>query len=472
MKKWLRQRSLRFRLTVAYAVISAAALCCLGALCLWILQLRLRSQLDQDLREDYDAIEVGLRTDGAGHFEWSAKIGSPTKGKQDEELEGPRFEILSLSGARVFSNGERIQWNQEISALPNETRYFSTSVAGTGRVRVFEKTTRIGGQDYIVRVLQPETMRPVEELAGVLAVGLPLTIFLACLGGYFVAGHSLAPIAHMVALARRITAESLSQRLPVRNPHDEIGTLATIFNETLTRLEQSFNGLRRFAADASHELRTPVAALRAIGEAGLQAHSDDARRLAETLGQMLEESNRLTNLIDALLVLARADSGKLPVSLEPVNAIALANEARDLVGVLAEEKKQQIMIKTQEEGAPVPPVMADRELLRLALLNLLDNAIRYSPPGTPITLSVESEGANVAINVSDRGPGIAVTHQEKIFERFYRIDAARSRATGGSGLGLAIARSVLQSQCGSLQLTSQEGNGSTFHIRLPVACRS
>ena len=466
MKTWWHQRSLRFRLTTAYAAISAAALCCLGSICVWLLQLRLKGQLDEDLREDYDAIEVGLKVDAAGHFYWSAVPPSGKEG-QHEEREGPRFQILSLNGAALFSNGQSVAFDPRTTVQPFSTHYFSASIPGTGPIRVYEKTMRIGAQDYIVRVIEPATLRPVSELAEVLAIGLPLTILLASIGGYFVAGRTLAPMAQMAALARRITADSLSQRLPVRNPHDEIGTLATIFNETFTRLEQSFNALRRFAADASHELRTPVAALRAIGEAALQTHSDDPVRLAETMGQMLEESRRLTNLIDALLVLARADSGRLPMSLESINPIALATEARELVGVLAEEKQQEISVKSPD--LPVPNVMADRELLRLALLNLLDNAIRYSPAGTSITMTVDSEGSAIAIDVIDRGPGIPARHQEKIFERFYRVDEARSRATGGAGIGLAVARSVLELQHGSLRMTSQEGQGSTFQIRLPAA---
>ena len=467
MKNWWHRRSLRFRLTTAYAAISAAALCCLGSICVWLLQLRLKGQLDEDLREDYDAIEVGLKVDAGGRFDWSAV---PQAGKegQHEEREGPRFQILSLNGAPLFSNGQSLAFDPKTPVRPYGMRYFSASVPGTGPIRVYEKTMRIGGQDYIIRVIELATLRPVNELAEVLAIGLPLTILLASIGGYFVAGRTLAPMAQMTALARRITADSLSQRLPVRNPHDEIGTMATIFNETFTRLEQSFDSLRRFAADASHELRTPVAALRAIGEAALQTHSDDPVRLTETMGQMLEEARRLTNLIDALLVLARADSGRLPMSLEPINPIALATEARELVGVLAEEKQQEISVKTPD--LPVPDVMADRELLRLALLNLLDNAIRYSPAGTQITMAVDSEGGAISIDVIDRGPGIPARHQEKIFERFYRVDEARSRATGGAGIGLAIARSVLELQHGSLRMTSREGQGSTFQIRLPAAC--
>ena len=464
MKTWWRQRSLRFRLTAAYAAISAAALCGLGALCLWILQLRLRSALDAELREDYETIEVGLKTDSAGHFEWNT---TPPEKPGSGGQEGPQFEILSLNRARLFSNGEPVQWSSDISAKPYHAGYFSTLIPGLGLVRVLEKIGRFDSHDYIVRVLEPESFRPVTELAGVLTVGLPFTILLASLGGYFVAGRTLAPLSEISALARRITADSLSDRLPIRNPHDEVGALAIIFNETLTRLEESFLSLRRFAADASHELRTPVAALRAIGEAALETHFSDPVRLAETLGQMLEEAVRLGKLIDALLVLARADSGKLPLVIEPVDAVALVIEAKDLVGVLADEKNQKISVKVPT--SKIPPALADRELLRLALLNLLDNAIRYSPAGTAITLSLDSSGTSVAIDVIDNGPGIPANQQQKVFERFYRIDEARSRTNGGSGLGLSIAKSVLQSQNAFLELISQEGKGSVFHIELPIA---
>jgi signal transduction histidine kinase len=464
VKTWWRQRSLRFRLTAAYAAISAAALCGLGALCLWILQLRLREALDAELREDYETIEVGLKMDSAGSLEWNT---TPPEKPGADGREGPRFEILSLTGVRLFSNGEPIEWASDVSAKPYHAGYFSRRIPGLGLVRVLEKTGRFGTREYIVRVFEPESFRPVTELAGVLTVGLPLTIILASLGGYFVAGRTLAPVSEISALARRITADSLSDRLPVRNPHDEVGALATIFNETLTRLEESFHSLRRFAADASHELRTPVAALRAIGEAALETHPTDPVRLSENLGQMLEEAGRLGNLIDALLVLARADSGKLPVVIEPVDAVAIAIEAKDLVGVLADEKNQKISLRVP--NSKIPLAMADRELLRLALLNLLDNAIRYSPAGTPITLSLDSSGTSVAIDVIDNGPGIPAGQQQKVFERFYRIDEARSRANGGSGLGLSIAKSVLQSQNAFLQLTSQEGKGSIFRIELPVA---
>jgi heavy metal sensor kinase len=468
VKTWWRKRSLRFRLTAAFALISTATLCTLGAVCLWILQWRLSVLLNAELDEDFDTIEAGVRIDPDGRFVWST-ISPEENPKTADKLQGVQFEIRSLTGTWLFSDSHPIHWNPTITPTPYKTRYFSTEVPNVGRIRVLEKTGRLKNGDYILRVFESESdsLQPVSELASVLAIGLPITILLASAGGYLVAGRILMPLWQMAARARRITADSLSDRLPIGNPDDEIGQLGAIINETLARLEQSFATLRRFAADASHELRTPVAAIRAMGEVAMETHANDPVRLAETLGQMLEESTRLGDLIDALLVLARADSGKLPVTLKPIDAVVVAAEACDLVSVLADEKSQQLTLKRPKTDSAF--AMADHELLRLALLNLLDNAIRYSPPGSPIMLSVESLGASVAIDVADRGPGIPAGQQEKVFERFYRTDEARSRAKGGTGLGLAIAKLVLHSQHGSLRLTSQEGKGSIFRIELPAA---
>jgi len=260
----------------------------------------------------------------------------------------------------------------------------------------------------------------------------------------------------------RLRAESLGGRLPVPNPHDELGQLATVFNATLARLENSFAELRRFTADASHELRTPLTALRAVGEAALRSEPGDPKSLREALSSMLEETRRLSDLVDALLLLARADTSGVSPSLEQVDFTGLVNEVRETLLVLAEEKDQQI-----ETTAEKVTVRADPELLRLALLNLLHNAIRYSAEGLMISLRVRRQEANAVAEVIDQGPGIAPEHQQKIFERFYRVDKARSRASGGAGLGLAIARWAIERQGGHIELESQPGSGSLFRIVMP-----
>jgi signal transduction histidine kinase len=267
----------------------------------------------------------------------------------------------------------------------------------------------------------------------------------------------------MAARARQITADSLGGRLPVANPYDELGRLAAVFNATLTRLENSFFELRRFTADASHELRTPLTALRAVGEAALRLDGEDPKSLREALGSMLEETRRLTDLVDALLLLARADTDELSSSHPPsIDVVNLVSEVRDTLLILAEEKNQRIDITAEQLV-----IRTDRELLRLALLNLVQNAIRYSEAGTAIRLRIKSQDKIGLIEVMDEGPGIALEHQEKIFERFYRVDKARSRDSGGAGLGLSIARWAIELQGGHIELESEPGDGSLFRIVMP-----
>jgi heavy metal sensor kinase len=301
------------------------------------------------------------------------------------------------------------------------------------------------------------------EFGVVLGFGLPLGVALSAVGGYLIAHRSLSPVSQIAARARQITGESLEGRLPVPNPHDELGQLVAVFNATLARLENSFGELRRFTADASHELRTPLTALRAVGEAALRSETEDTKGLREALASMLEEARRLSDVVDALLLLARADIGGVSPSLQQVDLAGLLNEVRETLLVLAEEKSQQIEIAAE----PIA-VRADRELLRLALLNVVHNAIRYSGEGLMVSLRVRRSDANVVVEVTDQGPGIAPEHRQKIFERFYRVDQARSRASGGVGLGLAIARWAIERQGGHIELESELGQGSLFRIVMPI----
>jgi heavy metal sensor kinase len=315
-----------------------------------------------------------------------------------------------------------------------------------------------------LRVFRDEAglRRTLREILIGFALGVPLAAVLGALGGYVMAGRTLKPIRAMAEQARQITSESLGQRLPNPNPHDELGQLATVINQTLQRLQNSFEALRQFTGDASHELRTPLTALRAVGEVGLRDAGDTAA-LRETISSMLEEAQRLNDLIDALLSLARVESGRSRLPPEPVPLAQLLAEVRESVEVLALEKQQTI----QSSGETDLVALADRVLLRQAVTNILHNAIRYSPPASKVTMKSYRRGPHAVIEVADEGPGIAPEHQQKVFERFYRIDKARSRAEGGAGLGLAIARLSVEQQGGDIELESEVGKGSRFRIVLP-----
>jgi heavy metal sensor kinase len=270
----------------------------------------------------------------------------------------------------------------------------------------------------------------------------------------------------MAEQARLITAERLTERLPVDNPGDELGRLATVFNQTLMRLESSFQQMRRFTADASHELRTPLTAMRSVGEIGLRGRRDPYA-YREVIGSMLEEVDRLSLLVDRLLTLSRADSGESILSRERVDLCELAEEVTMQLAVLAEEKQQSL---TVEAGSP-SHCIGDRMVLRQALLNLVDNAIKYSPDGGRIVVKVSTSGEGMAVlDVSDTGPGIPSDLRPRVFDRFYRADRSRSRENGGgTGLGLSIARWAVEVNGGQLTLESSEGPGATFRITLPIA---
>jgi heavy metal sensor kinase len=292
------------------------------------------------------------------------------------------------------------------------------------------------------------------------ALGGPGTMLLFAWAGYVIAGRALAPVKEMVERTRRLSAKALNERLPVVNPHDELGQLATVFNETLQQLENSFAELKRFTADVSHELRTPLTAIRAVGEVAYRERNPAI--LYDALGSILEEVQRMNQLIDRLLLLARADDDNLPVRLEAGLVRSALVEVSDALALVAQDKQQRLELDCPDHLLAV----FDPALLRLALLNLVQNAIRYSPPAKPISLRAFQRANTVVIEVADQGPGIAPEHQQKIFERFYRVDKARSRADGGAGLGLAIVKWSVERMGGVVELKSEAGHGSAFRLRL------
>jgi heavy metal sensor kinase len=307
-------------------------------------------------------------------------------------------------------------------------------------------------------------------MLAVLMLVLPLALVAAGFAGYRVAGKALTPVSAMAALTEQITASQLSRRVPVVNPHDEFGRMALVLNGLLERLEESFLKLQRFTSDVSHELRTPLASMRSVGEVGLQQkHSGEEYK--DIIGSMLEEVARLTSMIDTLLTISQADAGAIRLNRAVFPIMDLVEESVAVVGVLAEEKKQSIVVS----GEGALQVFADRGFLRMAVVNLLDNAVKYSPPGTAIHVNLEHvngeapHSRQLNLSIRDEGPGIPPAEASRVFDRFYRPDESRARDTGGAGLGLAIAKWSIEAHGGKILLESVPGNGASFSIRLPLA---
>jgi heavy metal sensor kinase len=281
------------------------------------------------------------------------------------------------------------------------------------------------------------------------------------LGGYFLARRALAPVDAMVEAARRIEAEDLTQRIPAGASEDELDRLATVINDMLARLERSFGAVRRFSSDAAHELRTPLTILKGEIELALRSPEPGAE-IRRTLASCLEEVDRLNSLMEDLLLLARMESNALSSRPAPVNLAEVLEDAAPALRELSAKAGNTCIIST---AAPLWTQGYEALLFRL-IFNLAENAIKYTPPGGRIEVTLGVEGGAAVMEVKDNGPGIAPEAQEHIFERFYRGDPAREGS--GTGLGLALVQSIVQLHLGEIRLESTPGAGSTFRVRLPA----
>jgi len=464
VKGWWLQRSVRLRLALWYAAATALVLIAFAWFVYEVIEHRLAAEIDRQLRIDFDLVEPQLSLDTEGRVDWTLR---GSHGDEGFSRLSAWFEVWSEKRELLLRHWPVPESNIKNVLPPPRTSTLSFATAELERglfVRVMERPGRVQGRSVIIRVFRDETemRRTLREIVEVSVLGFPLACALAAIGGYLVATRSLAPLDAMARQARQITSESLSKRLPNLNPSDELGRLATVFNETLTRLEASFSELQRFTADASHELRSPLTALRAVGEVALRDGNDPAM-LRETIGSMLEEAERLTDLVDALLTLARMDATKADATREGVNIARLLEEIRDQFEVLAAEKGQTLAVTSDHNVA----VQTDRTLLRLALVNLVHNAIQHSPSNSRVSLATALRPSGVEISVSDSGRGIAPEYHEKIFEPFFRVDKARSRSGGGVGLGLAIAKRAIERSGGRIIVESDLNRGSVFRIELP-----
>jgi heavy metal sensor kinase len=320
-------------------------------------------------------------------------------------------------------------------------------------------------QLLILASLHPES----ELLAHVrIALGwlIPFTILIASAGGYFLARKNLAPISDMTARADRISESTLHDRLTVQNPADELGRLASTFNRLLDRLDLAFERQRRFIADASHELRTPLAILQGESEVALSQPERSPDEYRESLTALQHEARRLARIVEDMFTLSRADAGQYPVTPRALYLDELVAECAHSVRTLAAAKSITLSV----ESAGELPISADESLLNRMLLNLLDNAIKYTPSGGKITVASSATPAGPQITVTDNGPGIPQEYHSRIFERFFRADQARTRANsgGGAGLGLSIAKWIAEAHHGALTLTRSDTTGTVFTVNLPA----
>ncbi|WP_263357285.1 ATP-binding protein [Acidicapsa ligni] len=301
-----------------------------------------------------------------------------------------------------------------------------------------------------------------------LLVAIPIALGLAALAGQAIAKRALRPLNRMAQDTEQITASNLHHRLEVLNPNDELGHIAQVFNHLLNRLEQAFIQLQRFTADAAHELRTPIAALRTVGEVALE-RGQDSEVYREAIGSILEETARLNETIDSLLLLARAEATQ-PGNPQTVFAVQpLVDEVLDLLQVVIDERRISVI----EEGSPTEAlnVRADKPLLRIAILNVLHNAVKFSPTGSTLRISynqLDKLSPTLCIGFHDQGPGIATGEHERVFDRFFTSSSLATAPMSGAGLGLSVAKLVIQRIGGEIRFDQDVRSGARCLIELPV----
>jgi heavy metal sensor kinase len=336
---------------------------------------------------------------------------------------------------------------------------------GHERFRLLSEQMDVSGRVYVVRIGHPmhEETETLDAFRGYLLWFAPLLLLAASAGGYWLSRRALAPVDALARTARTISGHNLSSRLEALHTGDELQRLSDTLNEMLARIEAAFLRITEFTADASHELRTPIALIHTEAELALRRSRDEAE-YREALRHILQEADRTAKLIEELLSLARADSGREAFDLHPIDLLPTLRESASKWNQVASLHNLQFEEHLETERLPV---MGDENALRRVIDILLDNALKYTPAPGKLTLSAEQHPNGVVVTVEDTGIGIASEDQSRIFERFYRVDKARSRELGGAGLGLAIAQWIVQLHKGTITVRSELGRGSIFQLEIP-----
>ncbi|MEP7345839.1 MAG: ATP-binding protein [Gemmatimonadaceae bacterium] len=347
--------------------------------------------------------------------------------------------------------------------------FYVTLAHSPSAYRILARPMTVEGQRFILTGVYPldDLDAVLHRIQATFFVAIPLLLLIAASGGYFLAKRSFMPVSAMAARAAEISATNFHERLPVVSS-DELGELSRVVNDLLDRLEGSFAQQQRFMADASHELRTPTAVLRTEAEVTLSRPHRDEVEYRESITVMQDAARRLTRIVDDLFLLARADAGHLVAHRDTLYLEESVHEAVRAVRQIADQREVQVILR----GVVEAPIRGDADLLGRLLLNLLDNSIKYSPRGGTVEVEMAVVGTRVQVSVADTGPGIPPELQARVFERFFRVEAARSKnegtQTSGAGLGLAIARRIAEMHGGRLYIAESRPGRTEFRFELAI----
>ena len=462
-------RSLRFRITAWYAGLLAGALIVFGVSVYLGLERYLDWTLQRTLATECQTIGTELLS------QLSVKDNSWLATEINEayapEVNGRFIRVVREGEGTVYISGEPKDGMFDPSRIPLPP---DTEKDGPGKIR-FEAGNRLlidsmtlttaDGNRFFVESGAPynQVELVLHGLLRIFAIYMPFVVSLAVAGGYWLMRRSLAPVDEITRRAEGITSSNLSERLPVIRTGDELERLSTALNRMIERLDEAFQHINRFSADASHELRTPLTILQLELEGIAQNQRRDTA-LGDQIGSALEETHRMSRIVESLLAISRLDAGEVKMDKTRLDLGDMAASTADEMRLLAQEKS----IRIRTHVAIGVPVEGDRTRLQQVIVNLIDNAIKYTQEGGVIDVSVSREGNTAVLEVSDDGPGIPTHALTHVFERFYRADKARSRANGGAGLGLSIVKAICAAHNADVKVSSREGRGSCFRVELPL----
>lgn len=390
--------------------------------------------------------------------------------------QGKYIQILDRSGRILYRSPNLVDRALPLSRTSLEKLFAGQAFTETGSLRTppsnvhhvrililpFQKDERL---TFFVQIgYYPEEVEwTLRGLLKTLLMLIPGALLLACLAGWAVVGKRLRPISRIAEAARRIGTGDLSQKVEAYQGRDEIGRLAEAFNEMIRRLNETFAELRHFIDDTSHELRTPLSIMKGEAEVALK-RPRRPEEYQQVLKNVLEEIEFMSKIVEGLWILSRGESGGIMLELEPISLDGLLREVYEEAKILAQGKGLSVNLGKMEEVA----VKGDKRWLKQLLLNLVDNAIKYTPAGGRITLSLEKAQRFVLILIEDTGIGIPEESLPHIFDRFYRVDKAKAREIGGSGLGLSICKWITEAHGGTIEVSSRLGYGTQVSVRLPL----
>lgn len=459
-------KAIRVRLTVWYLAILALGLGALGLGSWFAMRASLFHAIDDGLEDRIEGVEKFMNEQIA-----SLSLLEIRDEFREHSVLGPGgdlFQVCNQTGEWLYRSLP-LENNRVAIRLPDRLGDASLEenlIVQKVPVRFVSRRIVVRGAPYTVQVASPlpEFYEALERFAGILLISVPVLLIVSGVGGYWISGRALRPVEAIRSAAESIGIRNLSGRLTVPASGDELQRLSETLNEMLARLGLSVQRMSQFTADASHELRAPVSLIRTTAELALQ-QGRATGEAAVDMRQILTEAERTSRLIDSLLLLARADSGEDGLHKELTDWPLSVREAVEQTRGAARAKRIAVALSLPERPLAV---LGDSEALRRLAFILLDNAIKYSPEGSEVEVSMTSDGSHAICRVADRGIGIAPEDREHVFDRFWRADKVRSRGLGGAGLGLSIAYWIADRHQGTIQLTSETGQGSVFEVRIPL----